>query len=251
MTGEIVTPPTRILVVEHEADAGIGLVGERIRAAGAEMVAVGPDTGREVPRTAQGFDGVVVLGGSPSPTDETPSWFPDVRALLGDCLDREVPLLGICLGAQLLGLAAGGRTDRVRGGAEIGVPRLWRTEAAADDPLLGALPETTRSLQWHSFEVRDLPPGSVTLVRSERCANQAFRVGPVAWGLQFHLEALAGTAVAWSVGHGDELAEVGLSAAELAAQMRAAEPELRATWAPVADRWLEVAGAAARRPTAS
>jgi GMP synthase-like glutamine amidotransferase len=233
---------TRILVVEHEADAGIGLVGEQIRAAGAELVAAGPDTGREVPRTAEGYDGVVVLGGSPSPTDETPAWFPNVRALLRDSLDRQVPLLGICLGAQLLGLAAGGRTDRVRGGAEIGVATLRRTDAAADDPLLGDLPETTRALQWHSFEVRDLPPGSATMVRSERCANQAFRVGPVAWGLQFHLEALAGTAVAWSVGHSEELAEAGLTAEELAAQMRSAEPELRATWAPVADRWLEVVG---------
>jgi GMP synthase-like glutamine amidotransferase len=242
------TRATRILVVEHEADAGIGLVGERIRAAAAEMVAVGPETGREVPHTAEGYDGVVVLGGSPSPTDETPAWFPNVRALLGDALDRQVPLLGICLGAQLLGLAAGGRTDRVRGGPEIGLHTLRRTDAAAGDPLLADLPETARSLQWHSFEVRDLPPGSVALVRSERCAHQAFRVGPVAWGLQFHLEALAGTAVAWSTGFGDELAAVGLTAEALAAEMRAAEPELRATWTPVADRWLEVVMARGRTP---
>lgn len=231
---------TRILVVEHEADAGVGLVGEQVLAAGAEMVVVGPETGREVPRTAEGYDGVVVLGGSPSPTDETPAWFPNVRALLTDCLDREVPLLGICLGAQLLGLAAGGRTDRVRGGAEIGLHPLWRTDAAAGDPLVGDLPTSTRSLQWHSFEVRDLPPGSVTLVSSDRCAHQAFRVGSSAWACQFHLEALAATAATWSVGHGDELASVGLSAAELTEQMTVAEPELRATWAPVADRWLEV-----------
>ena len=121
---------------------------------------------------------------------------------------------------------------------------LWRTDAAAGDPLLGDLPETTRSLQWHSYEVRDLPPGSVTLVSSERCANQAFRVGPVAWGLQFHLEALAG--------HGQRPGasatatsspSAGLTAEELTAQMTAAEPELRATWAPVADRWLEVVAA--------
>ena len=61
----------RILIVEHEADAGIGPVGERIELAGAEMVVVGPETGRPVPRSAEGYDGVVVLGGSPSPTDES------------------------------------------------------------------------------------------------------------------------------------------------------------------------------------
>lgn len=242
---------TRILVVEHEADAGIGLIGEQVRAAGAEMVVVGPETGREVPRTAEGYDGVVVLGGSPSPTDETPAWFPNVRALLADCLHREVPLLGICLGAQLLGIAAGGRTGRVRGGAEIGVHPLWRTDAASGDPLLGDLPKMTRSLQWHSFEVRDLPPGSVTLVSSERCVNQAFRVGSFAWACQFHLEALAATAAAWTVSNGDELAGVELTAQELTAQMTAAEPELRATWAPVADRWLEIVASRGQRRAAS
>ena len=238
---------TRVLVVEHEADAGIGLVGEQLSAAGTEMVVVGPETGREVPRTAEGYDGVIVLGGSPSPTDETPAWFPNVRALIADCLDREVPLLGICLGAQLLGLVAGGRTDRVRGGAEIGVGTLRRTDAAAGDPLLGDLPHTTRSLQWHSYEVRDLPPGSAALVTSERCVNQAFRVGSTAWACQFHLEALAGTPADWSIGHGDELTDVGLTAEELTAQMTAVEPELRATWAPVADRWLEVVARTAHR----
>lgn len=237
----------RILVVEHEADAGIGLVGERLEAAGAELVAVGPSTGRPVPRTALGYDGVVVLGGSPSPTDETPDWFPNVRALIGDGLRRQVPLLGICLGAQLLGLAAGGRTDRVRGGAEIGLVGLRRTAAAAGDPLLGDLPGSTRCLQWHSYEVRDLPPGSAALVSSDRCVNQAFRVGPSAWGLQFHLEARAATATAWSAGYGHELADVGLSAGALIAQMTAAEPELAATWAPVADRWIGFV--AARTPS--
>jgi len=121
----------RILVVEHEADAGIGLVGERIGRAGAELAVVGPDTGRDVPRSAEGYDGVVVLGGSPSPSDESVAWFADVRALIRDCLDREVPLLGICLGAQLLGLVAGGRTDLLLGGPEVGVCTLRPTAAAA------------------------------------------------------------------------------------------------------------------------
>ena len=98
----------RILVVEHQADAGIGLVGERITRAGGELVIVGPETGRPVPRSAEGFDGVVVLGGSPSPDDDTVLWFPTVRTLIRDCLDRQVAFLGICLGSQLLGLAAGG-----------------------------------------------------------------------------------------------------------------------------------------------
>ena len=107
------TRVTRILVVEHEADAGIGLVGEQISAAGAEMVVVGPETGREVPRTAEGYDGVVVLGGSPSPTDETPAWFPNVRAL-----HRRLPGPGGPAARDLPGCAAArpgrGRPHRPR-----------------------------------------------------------------------------------------------------------------------------------------
>jgi GMP synthase-like glutamine amidotransferase len=230
----------RILVVEHEADAGIGLVGERITLAGAEMVVVGPETGRPVPRSAAGVSGVVVLGGSPSPTDESVTWFDDVRALIRNCLDREVPLLGICLGAQLLGLVAGGRTDLVPGGPEIGLCTLRTTAGAAGDPLLGDLPAQTRSLQWHFYEVRDLPGGAEPLMSSDRCAHQAFRAGPYAWALQFHLEALPYTADAWSRGQDEVLAAVGLTGPRLAMQMRQAEPELRDTWSPVADRWLQV-----------
>jgi GMP synthase-like glutamine amidotransferase len=230
---------TRILVVEHEVDAGIGLVGERLEQAGAELVVVGPHTGRDVPRSAA-YDGVVVLGGSPSPTDESATWFAAVRSLIRDCLDREVPLLGICLGAQLLGLEAGGRTDLVVGGPEIGVCSLRPTAAAAGDPLLGDLPARTPSLEWHFYEVRDLPPGSTTLVSSDRCAHQAFRVGRNAWALQFHLEALPETAQAWSRGEDEVLRASGLTGPLLVSQMREAEPELRAAWSPVADRWMAV-----------
>ncbi len=230
----------RILVVEHEADAGIGLVGERIQHAGAEMVVVGPEAGREVPRSAAVYDGVVVLGGSPSPSDDSVSWFPNVRALIRDCVDREVPLLGICLGAQLLGLVAGGHTDLVRGGPEIGVCTLRTTAAAAGDPLLGDLPTLARSLEWHFYEVRDLPAEAELLVTGDRSAHQAFRVGRYAWAMQFHLEALPYTAEAWSRGQDGLLAAVGLTGGRLVAQMREAEPEMRDTWSPVADRWLDL-----------
>ncbi|WP_344294150.1 glutamine amidotransferase-related protein, partial [Agromyces neolithicus] len=111
----------RVLIVEHESNAGIGLVGERIAAAGVDMVVVGPEAGGEVPESAAGFDGVVVLGGTPGPTDDDDAvWLPRVRALIADCLAREVPYLGICLGGQMLAVVAGGVVGPVRSGAEVG-----------------------------------------------------------------------------------------------------------------------------------
>lgn len=228
----------RVLVVEHEANAGIGLVGERIVAAGVEMVVVGPEAGGEVPESAVGFDGVVVLGGTPGPTDDDDAvWLPRVRALIADCLAREVPYLGICLGGQMLAVVAGGVVGPVRSGAEVGLSRLELTDAAAGDPLLGGLPTHLEAMQWHFLEVHDLPPGAVSMAASDRCPNQAFRVGPAAWGVQFHLEALAATAEAWARDDSEDLASVGLTREHVIAPMRAAEPALRDTWARVADRW--------------
>lgn len=234
----------RILVVEHEANASVGLVGERIRAGGAELVLVGPEAGVEIPTTADGFDGVVVLGGTSGPTDdEVAAWLPRVRELIAHCLNGDVPLLGICLGAQLLAVVAGGTVGEVRHGAEIGLNDVAVTAAGRDDPLLHDLPENLQALQWHLLEVHELPEGSISLCESERCVNQAFRVGSRAWGLQFHLEALAATAAEWARDESEELASAGLTPTAVVGAMRQAEPTLRSVWSTVADRWIEIAQA--------
>ncbi|SDO28788.1 GMP synthase-Glutamine amidotransferase [Cryobacterium flavum] len=229
----------RILVVEHEANAGVGLVGERILAAGIDLVRVGPDAGAPIPGRADGFDGVVVLGGTTGPTDdERAAWLPRVRELIADCLQSEVPLLGICLGAQMLAVVAGGTVGRARRGAEIGLSGLELTDSAAADSLLHDLPSPLRALQWHSLEVHDLPANSVSLCTSDRCPNQAFRVGPAAWGLQFHLEASAATAEAWAESDSDDLRAAGYLPEHVIDPMRENEDDLRRVWSEVADRWI-------------
>lgn len=231
----------RVLVVEHEADAGLGLVGERLRIAGAEVSIVGPEAGVEVPATLEGFDGLLVLGGSPGPLDdERAPWLLSTRRLMRAALDDEVPLLGVCLGAQLLAVVAGGEVAPAARGGEVGVNALHATDAAASDPLLHDLPADLRAMQWHFLEVRDLPAGSVALCASDRCANQAFRVGAAAWGLQFHLEATARTAVDWTATGADDLAAMGLTAADVVADAEDAEDDLHRTWSVVADRWIDV-----------
>ncbi|NYJ18241.1 type 1 glutamine amidotransferase [Glaciibacter psychrotolerans] len=232
---------TKILVVEHEANAGIGLVGERIRAAGIEIDVVGPEAGHDIPLAAEGYAGVVVLGGTPGPTDDDDAtWLPRVRALISDSLETETPFLGICLGAQLLAVVAGGVVAGVRKGSEIGLSELALTAHAADDPLLHDLPSELHAMQWHSLEVHELPPGSTSLCSSDRCPNQAFRVGESAWGLQFHLEALAATAEEWARHDSADLQDAGLSRSQVIEPMRQREAELRQVWSTVADRWVNV-----------
>jgi GMP synthase (glutamine-hydrolysing) len=233
--------PVRVLAIQHEDDAGPGYVGERIRALGADLEVLHPYLGDPVPLTTDGYDGLVVLGGTPGPFDDVAApWLPDVRRLLTTALAEELPLLGICLGGELLAAVAGGTVDRVDGPPEIGLHSLHPTDAARTDPLFSGLPAAAPAVEWHWEEIVELPPGAVSLCRSERFAHQAFRVGPAAWGTQFHPEVLTDGAAAWARSGADELAAAGLTAEGVTAGIAAGEPELRRVWGDVAARWVEV-----------
>src|SRR5262249_50201575 len=133
-----------------------------------------------------GYDAVLTLGGGMNVDEEDRHpWLADERALLEELIARGVPLLGLCLGGQLVAEAAGAEPCRAarpeigRGEAEL-MPR------GRDDPLLGCLERRFEAFDWHSYEF-PLPPGAVPLVRNELCL-QAFRLGELTWGLQFHPE---------------------------------------------------------------
>ena len=108
-------------------------------------------------------------------------------AAIQEALTRGIPILGICLGAQLLAAALGAnvRPNSVR---EIGWYRLHPTAAAEGDPLCRHLDGSQHVFQWHAYTF-DLPPGVIHLASTPTCPNQAFRFGERAYGLQFHLEA--------------------------------------------------------------
>ncbi len=121
-------------------------------------------------------------------------WIGEEKALLRDLLEREVPLLGLCLGGQLVADAAGAKPRRaVR--PEIGWHQVELTPEGTDDPLLGPLAPGFEAFQWHSYEF-PLPSGAVPLARSEVCLQGA-RVGERAWALQFHPEVSRADALHW------------------------------------------------------
>ena len=238
--------PVRVLAVQHEDDTGPGYIGERLRALGAELDVVHPYLGDAVPDSTDGYDGLLVLGGTPGPFDDTTAgWLPDVRRLIGVALAEELPLLGICLGGELLAAVAGGKVDRIDGPPEIGLHRLQPTEAARTDPLFSTLPADAPAVEWHWEEIVELPPGSVTLCGSARFPNQGFRVGPAAWGTQFHPEVLTEDAAAWARGSAADLTANGLTVEGVGAEIAAGEPELRRVWGEFAAAWMRVVTAAA------
>lgn len=237
----------RILVIEHERDVDLGLIADRLTTAGLTADVVGPERGVTIPTSLEGYAGLIVLGGTMDPVDDSGApWLPRVRDLLGAAVRDQVPTMGVCLGAQLLGMTVGGEARLIPAGPEVGLVTMRPTEAAACDPLLGLLPAGGRSaLAWHWWEVVRLPDvwegHRVTiLAESDACSVHAFSVGSSVWGIQFHLEALGETATRWASDHPDRLRRIGIEPVELVAEVISAEDELVASWSLVVDAWASV-----------
>jgi GMP synthase-like glutamine amidotransferase len=242
-----------VLVVEHEADVDAALIGDRLALAGLRVRTVGP--GHEpLPGSLDGIGGLVVLGGSMDPDDDVGApWLPAVRGLLRDAVAAGVPTLAVCLGAQLLAMAVGGGVRRIPDGPEVGLVAIRPTGAERHrGALLDGLAEDARALAWHWWEVSDLPQhyGAApldVLAHSDRCVVQAFSVGDVVWGVQFHLEALARTARTWAASEPDRLLAVSVDPDRLVAEVAASEEDLVRTWSAVVDAWITVVRRAAHR----
>ncbi len=131
--------------------------------------------------------GVVVTGSPAMVTDREP-WSERTAERLAQLVVAQVPVLGICYGHQLLAHALGGDVARHPGGLEIGTVAVQRLPAAAGDALFGELPAEFLAQVVHEQSVRRLPPGAVALAANAHEDHHAFRVGPSAWGVQFHPE---------------------------------------------------------------
>jgi GMP synthase-like glutamine amidotransferase len=185
----------RILSVLHPGGGHSGLLRERAAARGHEAVEWTPGAGEEMPAPLGAFDAVAVFGGGMNvPDHERLPWLAGELELLRDALARRIPLLGVCLGAQLIAAAAGAEVHRAPE-PEIGWLEVERLPAAAEDPVLGRLPARFTAYQWHSFASR-LPAGAIELARSPVC-SQAFALDGRAWGVQFHPEVTTDILEAW------------------------------------------------------
>jgi GMP synthase (glutamine-hydrolysing) len=168
------------------------------------------------------LDGLLVLGGQMSVLDVDAPGVATTRDLLAAAVTAGVPTLGICLGAQLLAVATGGRVSvAAPPGRESGVVDIhWRAEAVGD-ALVGSLVDTkmpedhriTLMPSMHADAIVDLPRSATWLAHSRQYPYQAFRIGP-AWGLQFHPEASPPTLRAWAELHDDVDTAAVVAAAE-------------------------------------
>jgi len=177
----------KILVFQHVSAEPLGTLDPMLRNRGHRIRYVNfhrdPGAQPDVSR----YDALIILGGPQHPDqgDIYPHLVEEMRCI-EDALNRDIPVLGICLGAQLLAYTLGGGV-RAMDEWEIGWYDLLPLQQAASDPLFCTLVKPHPVFQWHGYTF-DLPHGAIHLTRTDTCENQAFRYGRHAYGFQFHLE---------------------------------------------------------------
>jgi GMP synthase (glutamine-hydrolysing) len=203
-----------VLVVEHETGAGLSLIEASL---GVRTRVVRPYLGDDLSGPGRSrYSGLIVLGGEMGAwDDEIAPWLPATRRLLAEAVRQQVPTLGICLGAQLLAAACGGTVERGAAGLEIGLVPVTPLAAAGADPFFGSIDASLGPLgrpaggndaspvrawpvhQYHQDAVTELPQDGEPMMTGDRYPVQGFRVGPAAWGVQYHPEVSTDEFLIW------------------------------------------------------
>jgi GMP synthase (glutamine-hydrolysing) len=175
-----------LVLVRNDGFETYGVAVPALRSAGAELLLIDAFQGQPLPELSE-VAGVVMLGGTVNAdqVDRHPFLLED-RTLTREAVDAGVPFLGICLGAQILARALD-RPVLKAARREVGFQTVHPTKAAADDALLSAYSDGDRVFQWHE-DTFELPAGATLLATGDDVPHQAFRVGDLAWGIQFHFE---------------------------------------------------------------
>lgn len=236
--------PSTVLVVQHQPSCPPAWLGEWLVDAGLTLRVARPDVGDPLPADLAAYQGLVVLGGSMSATDDHRApWLEPTRGLLRTAAEQGVPALGVCLGHQLAAVALGGRVAPNPRGQTMGLHPVSWTLAAATDPLLAELvaahPRPV-AVHWNDDIVVTEPPGSVALATARHGELLAARFAPTVWGVQWHPEAGADVVRPWAEDDRSWAAAAGVLVDDHLGAVRAAEPALRHTWSGLAERFAQV-----------
>ncbi len=233
MTGGVRELAEKILIVLHQERSTPGRVGQALQRRGYELDIRRPCLGDPLPDTMARHAGAVVFGGPMSANDEDDFVRREIDWLAVP-LREKAPLLGICLGAQMLVRHLGGRVaPHPEGMAEVGYYPL-----AATDEGRRMMDWPATVYQWHR-EGFDLPRDATLLAQGEMFRNQAFRVGPAAYGIQFHAELTLAMMHRWTVRGAHRLTLPGAQSRQAHFDGRSIhDPDVRRWLKDFLDRWL-------------
>lgn len=241
----------RILVLQHVAAEPLGTLDPLIRKRGHRIRYVNFEREPDASPSLDRYRGLVVLGGPMNVEDhpQRPHLRTEMR-LIEQALKDDKPILGICLGAQLLAHVLGAPVTRHRQ-SEIGWYQLDTTEHGRSDRVLAPLGTSTPVFQWHSYTFA-IPRSAQHLARTESCENQAFKYGDNAYGFQFHLEVDAALIGRWlnTPGYREELhrvSQAGQSLAEVEKATLAHAAHMKELAEPVFNNFLDLIGRPQRK----
>ncbi|MEC3978987.1 type 1 glutamine amidotransferase [Amycolatopsis sp. H20-H5] len=230
----------RLLIIQPDESDPIGPLGDWLSEAGAELDIRLPP-GQDLPRDLEGYAGVVCLGGGMGAHDDGPHpWLPEVRRLLSAAAGAALPTLGICLGAQLLAVATGGRVEVGDRGPEVGPALVSKKDVAWTDPLFAEMPLMQDVLQFHNDVITRLPAGAELLASAPGYAHQAFRLNGCAYGVQFHIETTSALVRQWAEDE-PEMAEFTRPGALDVETLTRVHADIAETWRPFVHRFVQLA----------
>jgi GMP synthase (glutamine-hydrolysing) len=226
----------KVWVLQHTPPETLGTIQDALTTVGVTAEYVRAFEGQPVPQSMEGAAGLVVMGGPMGVYEQTQyPYLNNELRLIEHALKVDVPVLGICLGSQLLASALG--ADVVPSGQkEIGWHSVTLADAALADSLLAGAPQSFTGFHWHG-DIFDMPRGAVLLASSGMTSHQAFRYGDRAYGFLFHMEVTAEVICGMMAAFADEMTDAGVTQAEIFGGIAECLPRLHDLGNTVFSRW--------------
>ncbi len=228
----------KFVVLQHADAEKPGIIADALASHGHSTQPILTFKGEQVPPDLEGVQGVVIMGGPMSVYEQRQYPFlKDEIRLVEKALRVGKPVLGVCLGSQLLAASLGSKVRK--GQKEIGWYPVTLTEHAAEDPLLKNIERSFMACHWHG-DIFDLPGGAARLAGSSLTDCQAFRYGQNAYGFLFHMEMTYEVLQAMARTFADELKEEGIEGEEIVRQGEEYLPDLQKVGNIIFERWAEL-----------